>query len=210
MKELFYYINNTLEYWKGVIDMKEIDCRGFSYLRIIREMKKYFNSIGEGEAIILVNSELGRSNIIRYANHKGYQVEPESEENRFRIKVEKRGCLEVKGEDNVISILITSDKFGDGDEELGRILMSEYFESLNECDKLPKEILFLNSAVKLFHKDSKVLEDIRMLYKKGVVILISDTSLDYYNLKGDINFGEIANMYDMVIAMKKSKNLIKL
>ena len=46
--------------------MKEIDCRGFSYLRIIREIKKYFNSIGEGEAIVLVSSELGRSNVIRY------------------------------------------------------------------------------------------------------------------------------------------------
>ena len=101
-------------------------------------------------------------------------------------------------------------KLDDGDEELGKILMSEYFEALNECEKLPKEILFLNSAVKLFHKDSKALEDIRMLYKKGVVILINDTSLDYYNLKEDITFGEIANMYDMVIAMKKSKKLIKL
>ena len=88
--------------------------------------------------------------------------------------------------------------------------MSEYFEALNECEKLPKEILFLNSGVKLFHKDSKSLEDIRMLYKKGVVILINDTSLDYYNLKEDITFGEIANMYDMVITMKKSKKLIKL
>jgi selenium metabolism protein YedF len=190
--------------------MKEIDCRGLSYLRIIREMKKYFNSIGEGEAILVVNNELGRSNIIRYSNHKGYQVHQESEENRFRIKVEKRGCLEVKGEENIISILITNDMFGDGDEELGRILMYEYFESLNECDRLPKEILFLNSAVKLFHKDSKALEDIRLLYKKGVVVLINDTSLDYYNLKGDINFGEIANMYDMVIAMKKAKNLIRI
>ena len=92
--------------------MKEIDCRGLSYLRIIREIKKYFNSIGEGEAIVLVNSELGRSNVIRYAIHKGYQVEQENEENRFRIKVEKRGCLEVEEEENIFSILVTCDKIG--------------------------------------------------------------------------------------------------
>lgn len=190
--------------------MKEIDCRGLSYLKIIREMKRYFNSIGEGEAIILVNNELEHSNVIKYANHKGYQVHQESEENIFRIQVEKRGCLEVKGEENIISILITSEIFGHGDEELGRILMQEYFESLNECEKLPNKILFLNSAVKLFNKDSKVLEDIRLLYKKGVAILINDTSLEYYNLKQDVTFGEIISMYDMVIAMKKSKNLVKL
>ena len=190
--------------------MKEIDCRGLSYLIIIREIKKYFNSIGEGEAIVLVSSELGRSNVIRYVIHKGYKVEQETEENRFSIKVEKRGCLEVKEEENIFSILVSCNQIGCGDEELGKILMSEYFEALNECDNLPKEILFLNSGVKLLDKDSKTLEEIRMLYKKGVVILINDTSVDYYNLKEDITFGEIINMYDMVIVMKKSKKIIKL
>lgn len=190
--------------------MKQIDCRGLSYLRIIREMKKYFNSIGEGEATIVVDSELGRSNVIRYATHKGYRIEQDDEENKFNIKIEKRGCLEAEEEENIFSILVTSDKIGLGDGELGKLLMYEYFESMNEFDELPKEILFLNSAVKLFNKNSKALEDIRLLYQKGVVILINDTSLDYYNLKEDITFGDITSMYDMVVTMKKSKKLIRL
>ncbi|EKQ50877.1 MULTISPECIES: sulfurtransferase-like selenium metabolism protein YedF [unclassified Clostridium] len=190
--------------------MKEIDCRGLSYLKIIREIKKYFNSIGEGEAVVIVNSELGRSNVLRYAAHKGYQVDEEDEENRFAIKIEKRGCLEVEDEGEIFSILVTREKLGDGEDELGITLINEYFEALNEYDKLPKEILFLNSGVKLFSKDSKAIEDIKMLYKKGVKLLINDTSLDYYNLTGEITFGEIASMYDMVVAMKKAKKLIKL
>lgn len=190
--------------------MKEIDCRGFSYLRIIREIKKYFNSIGEGEAIILVSSELGRSNVIRYATHKGYQVDQDEEENRFNIKVEKRGCLEVIEEEYIFSVLVACDKIGGGDEKLGEILISEYFEILNECEKLPKEILFISSGVKLLHKDSKCLEHIRMLHQKGVAVFINDTSLDYYNLKEDITFGEIANMYDMVITMKKCEKLVRI
>jgi selenium metabolism protein YedF len=189
--------------------MKEIDCRGLSYLMTIREIKKYFNSIGEGEAIVVVNSELGRSNIIRYAHHKGYKVEEKNQIDRFMIKVEKRGCLEEE-EENVFSILITSETFGDGDDELGEILIRDYFEALNEYDTLPKEILFINSAVKLLNKDSKILEDIKMLYKKGVVLFINDTSLEYYNLKEDITFGEITSMYDMIVIMKKSKKLIRL
>lgn len=189
--------------------MKEIDCRGLSYLEIIRQIKKYFNSIGEGEATILVDNELGRSNVIRFAMHQGYQVE-QNDDDRFSIHLEKRGCLEIEEDEKIFSILVTTNKLGVGDEEIGKALMQEYFATLNEFDNLPREILFLNSAVKLFDKDSEVLEEIRLLYKKGVVILISDTSLDYYNLKQDITFGEITNMYHMVIAMKKSKNLIKL
>lgn len=190
--------------------MKEIDCSGLPYLKIIREIKKYFNSIGEGEAFIKVNSELGRSNVIRYAAHKGYQVNADVEENRFIIKVEKRGCLEAKEEDNIFSILVTSDKLGVGDAELGSILINEYFESLNEYDELPKEILFLNEGVKLFDSNSKVLEELQMLYRKGVKILINDSSLDYYKLKENISFGEVVNIYDMVVAMKKAEKLIKL
>lgn len=189
--------------------MKEIDCRGLSYLRIIRELKKYFNSIGEGEAIILVSSELGRSNVIRYATHKGYKVE-QDEEDRFNMLVEKRGCLAVEEEESIFSVFISSDKIGNSDEELGEILMMEYFEALNECENLPKEILFLNRGVKLLDKDSKSLESINMLHKKGVAILINDTSIEYYNLKDNITFGEITNMYDMLIVMKKSKKIIKL
>lgn len=189
--------------------MKEIDCRGFAYLQIIREMKKYFNSIGEGEAIVLVADELERSNVIRYAAHKGYHVEQE-EENKFVLKIEKRGCLELEEEENIYSILITSDKLGESDNELGQILMKEYFELLNECEELPKQILFLNSAVKLFRKESRVLEEIIMLQKKGVSILLNDTSIKYYNLEHEITFGEIISMYDMLIVMKRSKKLIKL
>jgi hypothetical protein len=187
--------------------MKEIDCRGFAYLKIIREMKKYFNSIGEGEAIVLVGDELERSNVMRYAAHKGYHVE---EENRFVLKIEKRGCLELEEEENIFSILITSEKLGESDSELGLILMKEYFELLNECDQLPRQILFLNSAVKLFSKDSTILEEISMLHKKGVSILLNDTSVKYYSLEKEITFGEIISMYDMLIVMKKSKKLIKL
>jgi selenium metabolism protein YedF len=187
--------------------MKEIDCRGFAYLKIIREMKKYFNSIGEGEAMVLVSDELERSNVIRYAAHKGYHVE---EEDMFVLKIEKRGCLELEEEENIFSILITSEKLGESDNELGLILMKEYFELLNECEQLPKQILFLNTAVKLFNKDSRVLEEISMLHKKGVSILLNDTSLKYYNLEEEITFGEIISMYDMLIVMKKAKKLIKL
>jgi selenium metabolism protein YedF len=208
-KKHFEFRKLLEKYYKGAKDMKEIDCKGLSYLKIIREIKKYFNSIGEGEAIIRVDSELGRSNVIRYAIHKGYRIDPENEENRFTIKVEKRGCLETEEEENIFSILVTSDKLGIGDEKLGDILMQEYFEALNEYDELPKAILFLNSGVKLFSDDC-TLEQLRMLYKKGVEILINDSSLEYYKLKESIDFGEIVNIYDMIVTMKKVKKLIRL
>lgn len=189
--------------------MKEINCRGLSYLQIIREIKGYFNSIGEGEAVAIVSSELERDNVIRYSTHKGYKVH-EDEENKFLLNIEKRGCLELEEEENIFSILITNDKLGDEDKTLGEILMGEYFEALNEYDEIPRTILFLNSGVRVFSENSKVLEHLKMLHSKGVKLLINDTSLDYYNMRKDVTFGEIVSMYDMIVTMKKSKKLIKL
>lgn len=190
--------------------MKQIDCRGLTYLKTIREMKEYFNSIGEGEALISVGSNLEKSNVIRFAMHQGYQVEENYHEDEFLIHVEKRGCLDIETDEEIFSILMMSDKLGTGNSELGRKLIKEYFEALNECSKLPKEIMFINEAVKLLEQDSEVLEEIRMLYRKGVMILINDTSLKYYSLEDKVTFGEVTNMYHMVATMNKSKNLIKL
>lgn len=190
--------------------MKHIDCRGLTYLKTIRKIKEYFNSIGEGESIIIVENNLEKSNVIRFAMHKGYQVEQCYNDDEFLIHIEKRGCLDIETEEEIFSILIMSDKLGTGNNDVGKKLMKEYFEALNECNKLPKEIMLINEGVKLVQNDSEVLEDIKLLYKKGVMILINDTSLESYGLEDGITFGEITNMYHMVETMNNSKNLIKL
>lgn len=190
--------------------MKKIDCGGLTYLKTIRAIKEYFNSIGEGEAIISVTDDLERSNAIRFAIHQGYQVEENYKEDRFLIHVEKRGCLYFEEDDDFFSILVMNDKLGNGDDEIGRILMKEYFEALNECNKLPKEILILNEGVKLFDETSEVSKELELLYKKGVTILVNDTSLKHYGLEGCVTFGEVINMYHMVTAINKSKHLIRL
>lgn len=190
--------------------MKHINCKGLTYLKTIRAIKEYFNSIGEGEAIITVENNLEKSNVIRFAMHQGYQIEECYNDDEFLIHIEKRGCLNIETEEEIFSILIMSDKLGTGDSEIGRKLMKEYFEALNECNKLPREVMLINEGVKLLKEDSEVLEEIKLLYKKGVIILINDTSLESYGLGNNIEFGEITNMYYMVATMNKSKNLIKL
>ena len=191
--------------------MKEIDCRGISFPKTIRMVKKYFNSIGEGEAIVIVNKDSDNANIVKVAMSKGYQVEIEENDEELNIMIEKRGCLEIIDEKE-FSILITSDKFGAGDEKLGKILLNEYLNALNESEKLPKNIIFLNEAVKVFdtHGNKEKINNIKLLSQEGVDVLVHEGSLKYYKLDIVDDFVEVVDMYDIVDIINESKNLIKL
>lgn len=191
--------------------MKKIDCRGLLCPEPTRRIKKYFNSIGEGEAIVIVDNEISNSNIYKYAMSKGYQVESTKiNEDLYELMIEKRGCLEVLEEESNLVILISSDKLGNGDEVLGKLLMKDYFIALSEDEKQPKQIIFLNSGVKLLIDDSEIMESIQLLNEKGVEILYSGTSVDFYKIKDKIILGDIRSMYDIVEIMNNCDNLIKL
>lgn len=191
--------------------MRKIDCRELLCPEPSRRTKKYFDSIGEGEAIVIVDNEISNNNIYKYAMSKGYQVESTKvNDSLYELMIEKRGCLEVLDEENNLVIVVTSDKLGQDEETLGKILMRDYLIALSEEDRQPKKIIFLNSGVKLLVEDSKCITSIKLLSEKGVKIISSGTSIDFYGLKNDITVGEVSSMYDIVEIMNECDNLIKL
>lgn len=187
--------------------MKEIDCRGLECPKEIKVVKKYFNSIGEGEAIVIVDNKISHENVVKYAMRKGYHVTSNDESN---IKIEKRGCLEVLEEEKRLVILITNEKLGIGEEALGVKLMERYFEALSDSDILPRELIFVNSAVKFLLEDSKVLDSLRLLIERGVKIYASELSINYYNAQDKMVLGKIIDMDDIVEEMYLADDFIKI
>lgn len=108
------------------------------------------------------------------------------------------------------SIIISSDKFGDGNDVLDNILMKTYIYSLSENDVLPKNLIFLNDGVKLTIEGPPILESLNILGNRGVSILSCGTCLDFYEVKEKSAIGEITNMYAIVEIMNTSKNTIKI
>lgn len=106
-------------------------------------------------------------------------------------------------------VLITSDCMGQGNEELGRLLMRGFFHTLPQLDRLPDRILFYNNGVKLAVKGSEVLEDVTQLAQAGVDILVCGTCLNYFNLTEQLAVGVISNMYDIACAMATAGRLVR-
>lgn len=190
--------------------MRKINCRGLRCPRPVDLVKKYFDSIGEGDATVYVDNEVANDNILRYGMSQGYHVESEEIDEGYELTIEKRGCLEVLEEEKEIVILVTSDKFGEGNEKLGRRLMTSYFDTLSEEDKLPKKIIFINGGIKLISEGSEVLEGIKLLVEKGVEIYASRVCVDEYDLRDKILFGKNIDMSEIIEFMNDSEQVIKI
>lgn len=113
-------------------------------------------------------------------------------------------------ENKDLTIVVSSDLFGNGDEKLGAVLMKSYMYSLSESKLLPRNIIFLNSGVKLCCSGSGVIDSLISMKEKGVNILSCGTCLDFYDIKEKVIVGDVGNMYLIVQLMNESCNTIKI
>lgn len=188
-----------------------IDCKGLKCPQPVINTKKYFDSLEEGSATIIVDNDVANSNIAKFAQSNGLESSFDFKDGLYYIKVSKAcNCIPMNFADNNFVIVVSTDKLGVGSDDLGSTLMKSYFYALSESDRLPTDIIFLNGGVKLTVEDSDSLQSIKVLENKGVNILSCGTCLDFYNLKEKLAVGEITNMYTIVEKMNSSSNTIKL
>ncbi|MFU0824791.1 sulfurtransferase-like selenium metabolism protein YedF [Clostridium sp.] len=106
-------------------------------------------------------------------------------------------------------MVISSDKMGEGDEEIGKVLIKNFIYALTEAESIPSTIIFYNGGAKLVAKDSPIIEDLKKLEELGVEILTCGTCLNYYNLTEELAVGKVTNMYTIVEKMNTFQKIIK-
>ncbi|MGI6685499.1 MAG: sulfurtransferase-like selenium metabolism protein YedF [Bacillota bacterium] len=97
-----------------------------------------------------------------------------------------------------LALFVTGDTLGKGSEELGGILMRNLFASLEQNERLPQFIIFMNKGVFLSCEGSIVLEHLINFEKQGVEILTSKTCLEYYQIRHKLCVGIATNMYTIL------------
>jgi selenium metabolism protein YedF len=192
--------------------MHTIDCKGLKCPQPVINTKKYFDSIEKGEAEIIVDNEVAKTNISKLCQSNNLKFSVEEKEGLYIIKIIKEGnqCEVMESDRTTLVILVASDKLGAGDDTLGATLMKSYMYALSESDKLPADLLFLNSGVKLVTEGSAVLDSLNKLKERGVNIASCGVCLDFYGIKDKLEVGEITNMYTIIEKMNTAGNTIKL
>lgn len=199
---------------------KQIDARNMACPKPVIMTKKALESIDKGEVRVIVDNEVAKENVSKFANSKGFKYEvSKDDKDDFIINIikgEEENSLDINDNDNMCepnifkdtTIIINSDKMGEGKEELGKILMKGFIYSLTESLPYPSTILFYNNGVKLTVQGSECLEDLKILEKAGVELLSCGTCLNYYEIENKLDVGGVTNMYNIVEKMKNSTNTI--
>ena len=107
-------------------------------------------------------------------------------------------------------IQVTNYGMGQGDEELGLKLISNYFRLLIQEEKLPKIITFYNAGVKLIAEGSPIIETLQQIEKKGVKLIACKTCIDFYKLNDKIKVGIAGTMIDIITLQSIANKVINL
>lgn len=179
-----------------------------------------------GKLEVLVDNETSVQNLMKMAKQKGYPATSEKlEAGKYHVlmdipagtekEMEETETVETcpsagqkeKRENTVV--VISSGQMGNGDDELGGILIKAFTFALTQMDKLPSTMLFYNGGVKLTCEGSPLLEDLKTLEAEGVEILSCGTCLGFYGLKEKLAIGSVSNMYEIVEKQMNADRILR-
>ena len=183
---------------------------------------------GSGEVMTLVNNEIAVQNLTKMANQKGYGVKSKKlGEGQYEVIMtisedgtstateqpestieEQTVCYPDARKKNTV-VVLSSSTMGNGDDELGTILMKGFIYALSQQDELPTTILMCNGGAKISCEESPLLEDLKSLEAQGVEILTCGTCLNHYGLTDKLKVGEVTNMYVIAEKMTQADLIVK-
>lgn len=190
---------------------KKLNCMGMACPLPVVEAKKAIDEMEDGLLEIEVDNETCVQNLRRLAAKYDFTVASESiSDKEFLVKMEVKKDHALKGkQEDSCTVVFSSDKMGEGDEELGKNLMKSFVFALSNVDPLPTAMVFYNRGAFLTSKDSPVLADLKNLEKAGVKIMTCGLCADYYKIKEKLGVGVISNMYEIVETQMESQKIIK-
>ena len=171
---------------------------------VIKTKKAMAALTGPETIEVLVDNEIAVQNVTKMASSSGGKVTSEKlgdAEYKVTIEMEGAPAAEDDAEDDNTVVVISSDRMGTGNDELGKVLIKGFIYAVTQLDTLPKKMLFYNGGAKLTCDGSECLEDLKELKNRGVKIFTCGTCLNYYELSDKLAVGEVTNMYDIAEKM---------
>ena len=188
-----------------------VDARGLSCPQPVVATRQALQE-GEDEVITIVDNETAKQNVSRLAVNQGFEVSVEEKEGAICLHLTRKLTGPKETPSTRVSgptvLLISSEGLGWGSEELGGILMRSFIHTLGEATSKVNKIIFINSGVRLVAKGSEVVNDLRELERGGVEILACGTCLGYYELKEQVEVGQVSNMYAIVEGLLQAGKII--
>ena len=204
-----------------------LDLRGQACpIPVVKTRKHLLSKAREGEVRVILDNMGSCENVARMARSMGWEARVEDgEAGQFHLilsggrgKSGQAGVSEGRvegGEDTCrapahVVVLIAADTFGQGDPELGSLLMRAFIKTVRELVPRPECLIFLNGGVRITTEGSRVIEALKQLAGEGIEILSCGTCLDFYHLKDKLQVGKGSNMYEIASRLVAADRVVRL
>jgi len=179
-----------------------IDARDQGCPKPVMMAEEALSKMAEGIVVIIVDNEASADNLAWFAKNNAFYSEAVRDGNDWRVKILKGyGCdagfkSEVQGarserKENAskqLLLVIGTDSFGK-EEELGKMLVKGFFDTMKVTKEIPHTIFLLNAGVTLTTLNEDVIPVLKELETMGVEIFSCGTCLKYYNLESGLKVG---------------------
>ena len=189
-----------------------LDCRGQQCPLPVVQVRRQLLAAPDAALQVLVSDSAARDNVGRLASSRGYQMVVTETGGAFRLDltpVAPAAGQAAAPAGGPTVVLVTSDQLGQGDPQLGLLLMKNFLFTLTEGDTAPDLMLFVNGGARLTVAGSEVLEPLHKLAASGTDIATCGLCLDFFHLKEMLAVGRVSNMLETVNALQGAGRVIR-
>jgi selenium metabolism protein YedF len=191
-----------------------IDARGQGCPKPVMMAEEALAKITEGIIEIIVDNEASADNLALFARTNAFSSDTVREGNDWRVKIVKGYlCAPAAPEekapqtDKDLLLVVGTDTMGK-EEELGKILMKAYFETMKTYRQFPHTIFFLNAGVKLTTINEETVTILKDIEAMGVEIYSCGTCLKHYSLESQLQVGHRGTTNHIVEGMKDFRKTV--
>ena len=195
---------------------KVLDFSGLACPLPVIRTKEALEAGGEQEIVVVVDNAAARDNVTRFAQSRSCKVSAAQVGDCFHLTIEPpageapQTCVfpGAAAEPLPSVVACASDRMGEGDPELGGILIRAFFQSLVQMT-VPRALVFYNRGVFLALDDSPVLAELKGLEEMGVKLLVCGTCLDFYKVRERLGVGQVSNMFTILETQMQAGRVIR-
>jgi len=190
--------------------MEHLDLKGKTCPVPVIETKKFLEGRTADEIEVVVDDPTASENVRRFLGTKGYSTTVVQDGDIYRVE----GCREQEftAKQSQLKrslVFIDGETVGRGSDDLGKILMRSFLNTIKELETLPWRMVFINAGVRLVVSDSEYIKILKEIEELGVEIIACGTCIDYFHLKEKVGVGRISNMFEIVTSFNEASNVIR-
>ena len=193
-----------------------LDMRGYLCPQPLIKTRQLWKTLAAGEPFqVLVDNDIAHLNLVSFLNDQGAEPSVQKEGDHCWVIVATRAADSAIANTTVITtptanttlsvaqqpanyiVVLKSDCMGHGDDDLGRLLVKGYLNTLRELDNKPTAIILYNGGALVANQGSGSEAALKALEADGVDVIVCGACVDFFAIKETLAAGRISNMYEI-------------